>query len=204
MIGVSYIINNIVNRFYIQLLLGDLCMMLGVIAGPIFLSRNARLIKTISPWMFVGGLFTIMLSHPPFKEEGLSTGIISYLKHIVLVFTGLISILINKYDKKDLMYVYLFTIIYAIWILLTSGIALIVTKEEKWGVWSTALLEPSYREIKFNSGGKNVIANSYDVMGASGIPYPIPSLIFYLLVFSLIFFVINFSRKLHKKRVNCM
>ncbi|NQZ66245.1 MAG: hypothetical protein HRT99_03460 [Mycoplasmatales bacterium] len=176
-------------------------MMLGIISGPIFLSKNQRLIKGIIPWMLMGGFFTILLGHPPFTDENISTGVISYIKHLTLFIAGLIGLFINKYDKKDYYFIYGIAFLFIAWVLLTSGVAYKVTGKTKYAVWSTALLEPSYRKTSFKLGGKIIHASDYEIMGKSGIPFPIPSIIFYLIVFSLIFFSVSFSRKIYTSKV---
>lgn len=187
LIGLSYLSFYIYVFSPIHLMFGDLCMILGIITGPIFLMKNKLFIKLISPWMFYGGLMTLALSNPPFIEENIIAGTISYLKHVSLLIFGIIGLLFSqKYTKKEIWYTLGLSLAYSFFILLTSGVTMIITGEDKYGSLSTALLKPSYDKIEIISGNYKFIAKDYQIMKHFGL-YPIPSLIFYSFSWTLIY-----------------
>ena len=169
---------------YHHLLFGDMCAFTALLAGPFLLSGNRTLIRSISPWMFIGGLLTMVSSAPDFVEDGIPAGIISYAKHtLMFVAASCFLLASSRYEKKDYLYVFLYIAIFLVWLILTTGIAYWVTGEDRWGIYSTALLKPSYKKHMIIDGKD--YSGSYSFLSDMGMPYPVPTIIFYFLAVGL-------------------
>ena len=181
-----FALQSIIDHKWSHLMAGDLCAMIGFISGPIFISRNKLLIKTLAPWMLLGSVLTILTSAVPFREESNVYGSVSYFKHILMLIMGITAINhLGKYSKKEWIFTMSFGLVFMIWIFATSGIAYFITNDPKYGVASTALLEPSYYSLLIKDGKSTVVLGDYAFM-RDILPYPYATMVFYPVAWTMI------------------
>ncbi|CAM9140879.1 hypothetical protein [Mycoplasma todarodis] len=171
-----------------HLLYGDLCSFLSLVAPFILLSGNRKIIKWTLPWLFIGGFLTLISTTYDYIPEHAwwPDRVISYIKHSVMLIVAMYGLItIGKYEKKDFIGTFIFIAIFILFVILVTGIPYWSVKSQLWkdriGMFSTALLEPSYRTIvtKLDNGSIVLVSESYTFMKDIA-PYPVPTLIFYV------------------------
>ena len=148
---IQFPIFNILYGKYHANLFGDLCTFCYlVVLIPLFIPRFEKIKKILMPWLLIGSIVTLSLGKSQFfvqLPEQISTYIESWfflIKHVLLYILGIYYLLIlQKYTKRDYLLVFVLPIVLCIWILLVSGTIWIITGQDKFAIYSTALFKPS-------------------------------------------------------------
>lgn len=191
------------NRAY-HTFLTDLCPFASLTFGITLIIGKERYIKMIMPWMLIGAVLTIFTSSPDMSKEGVFSGLDSYLRHIsmfIVFFWALIN-LKTKYNKTDVFFVYLYGAVFIVWVILAAGVPYWVTGQDKYGVFSTGLIKPSWSEKTLAYKGGTETVGDYAFFADMGMPYPLTTIIFYTLscgLVALIVFLTNYYLKLMSK-----
>ena len=201
-IALIYIIYNLIEHEWYYLLLGDLCAFITIISGPILLLKKHNIIKVLGPFMVLGGLLAMIFGNPGFISYNNYQGTISYLKHVIILSSGLLILgTEGKYKKRDYINSFLFGFLFFIFIILVSGTTYWVTGDPKYAMYSTGILKPAYFK-SINIGKNRFIHGEYYYIGKIA-PYPLNA-IGLILVGGFLIFVIKtvfpaISKYIHNK-----
>lgn len=175
-----------------SLLHGDLCTFSFLFAVPIFLSRNKKLIRSISPWLLIGSILTFAVGTLQFKQHFYLGETTSYLKHVTMFALGVFGIFpFTKYTKKEMINVIYFGLFFLTYLVLVPSMVYWTTKDEYWGVYSAGFLKPTYYEYEFSTRFGSIKAGDFTILDIPWLPYPIPTIIFYFVVITLMYLLVN-------------
>ncbi|CAM9153292.1 hypothetical protein MYMA111404_04330 [Mycoplasma marinum] len=170
-----------------HLLYGDMCSFMGLVTPFVLLTGNKKIIKSILPWLFIGAFLT--LSSASFEYDStkawLPDQLISYFKHALMMIIALYGLItIGKYKKYDYFRTIIFIFLFILFVIILTGSLYWTANSKLWkdrfGMFSTAMFEPSYRIIVTTLKGGTIVLKSESYTFMNNIaPYPWPTLIFY-------------------------
>lgn len=177
---ISFIIWFVVTKgAYLYLLQTDLCTMLYPWIGISLIFNFKKVQKLIMPWIIVGGIFELATMKLTYLSENLADEIPSIIKHILLVLSGIyILMTVIKFTWKDFGFSLVWIICFIIYIILVQGIPFWVTHDPRFGAFSMALIESSYKEVNVSWTDKSFIVSEYSVLNSLG-GYPGGMLVMY-------------------------
>lgn len=188
-------------------MLTDLCPNSSMFLALALLFNKKQLVKAVAPWALVGALVTFLAEiddwdlHFGDQREGL-LNVISFFRHIALFGMSLIVLFTyGKYTKKDYLFVFLYFLLIAVWVIIFAGIPYWVTHDPKWGVLSTGFLKPAvdgYQLPPDNIHHLTTDVSGYSILKEIGMPVPAARAVFYVLSMSLVFlfaFLSQFANK---------
>lgn len=150
-------------------LMHDLCQMLSFFSIVVFILNNNKLYKAVMPWLLIGSTMTMLTAEAPIFSTPL--WLTSYTEHTLMFMQGILAYFwVDKYTRKELLSILIFPGFLMIWLIFTGWIPLLVTGDERWGIFSTGLLWPALKP-----------GEAFSILGSVGIPYPLGTLIFYVL-----------------------
>lgn len=198
-VWLAWNISNLLIGGYFHLLMTDLCPLISFVSIFVFFAHKERYYKMLMPWLLIGALVTAILGGGEFSKVSVEKGIFLYLRHTLMFVQALLAyIWIKPYNKKELLEILIFPFALIIWILIGALIPWLVTGDERWAIFSTGMLPPSYHVVEVSYGNLTESYGSYALMGNVGWPYPLPTIVFYTIAI-LIAYVIALSKKYFKK-----
>lgn len=189
---IQIVISKSLSGGWFHILLTDLCPLLAFCSILIFAIHRNSVYKMFMPWFIIASTLTILVGGTNFVVEGAEPAINSYIRHITLLIQGLfLFIWVNSYSKKDYYRVVVFPALALVWIFFIAGIPWMVTKNPAWGVFSTAMLPPALQGIEITYGNNiTETYGSYVFLGDFPMPYPIPTILFYLFAVGMAYLVV--------------
>lgn len=173
---------NIVKGGWFHILMTDLCPLISFISIPVFMSAKERFLKMLMPWLFIGSIVTAILGGGEFAKVSIEKGTYLYLRHTLMFVQAIFTYLvISKYSKKEKAEILVFPVFLVMWVLIGALIPWKITGDVRWAIFSTGMLPPSYTVQTVEYGGLVEEYGSFSIMGDVGWPYPLPTIIFYIL-----------------------
>lgn len=189
---IIFVIDLIYNYRWNSLLHGDLCTFSFAVSGVIFIIGNKRAIRMISPWLIIGSFLTFAVGVLQFKPHFYVGETASYLKHVMMFVLGLVGLMpFNKYSKNELKDVIIFGTIFLVYVVLVPSSIYWSTKNPYWAVYSAGFLKPTYYEFVFETRFSSIKAGDFTILNIKWLPYPLATIVFYILVLLLMFGLVN-------------
>lgn len=164
---------DIYHHRYNNLWFGDLChgVILLSIIGVIF--KWNTLLRIVSTWSIIGSIITFASGGIAFNKDTYSWFLQTGIIHMILFVFAILTIVFyyKKYKTTDLYYSFIFSIAYALIYVLPVGTILGHYFGETFQMNSTGLFRASIYPV----------GSEYHVFTYLHMPYPIPTLLFYVL-----------------------
>lgn len=179
---IAFVITNFLRDLWYFGLLQDLCPTISFLSISIFIWNKENIYKLFMPWLIIGALVTMIGGEAFIFSDPLSW--ITYFQHTFMLMQGICAYFwIKRYSWQDLWSIIIFPASLIFWLLIGGLTPWQITGDVRWAVFSTALFEPAIgpTTIVTPSTGEVIIVSSWAILGELGIPYPIPTLLFYLI-----------------------
>lgn len=178
---IAFVITNFLEGLWFFGLLQDLCPTISFISVIIFIWHKDNTYKLFMPWLIIGATVTMLGGHAFISTT--SSAWITYIQHSTMLLQGICAYWwISKYTKKQIASIFIFPVLLIAWLFIVGFLPWKITGDQRWVVFSIALFEPAIGPTTvLSENGQEIIISSWAILGELGMPYPIPTLVFYIL-----------------------
>ncbi len=182
-IGMLLLLNEIILKTYdiythqyYKMWLGDMCQMVAVLSIVGIIFKWERLMRIISTWAIIGAVATFCSGHFKFNYIDYVWAVESCIIHMLIFVFAVFTILFNykSFKNSDIYYSIAFGLSYICLYVLPMGVILSHYFGNIFKFYSTALFKWSI----------NTPGSDYNFFKDLKMPYPMPTILFYILAIS--------------------